>query len=112
MRRKKELPNVTAEIWLAADPPTTQAAIEIYIGTSTKPETVIDLKVDASEQAQQLAAFIKHALNTYASRDNLIEEMAFALDACIESKGNPDWATEFDAEIILSRARKRERFMA
>jgi hypothetical protein len=59
-----------------------------------------------SYTAQELAEFIIASINNIEKRENLIDEMASALELCLEC-GGLNWAAEHDAEISLRRARSR-----
>lgn len=79
--------------------------IEAYVEASGDWETIVEIRQTAFIDAEVTATFIVHVVNDRERMQNLINEMAAALELCIESKGLT-WAAEQAVDVCLSRAKQ------
>lgn len=83
------------------------AAIDAYIEGLGEWATVATTVPVATLDPQAVAEQIIRAVNAYENDQELLNEMAAALELCLACDGI-SWEAEHDAEITLNRYRRRE----
>jgi hypothetical protein len=78
--------------------------IEAYVAAAGDWQTIADVRQTAGSSAEEMANFIAHVVNNHDKLIDLLDDMISALEACLACKGL-EWSAEYDADIILRRAK-------
>lgn len=97
---QSDLPNIP---W-ACHHSTTGSNIDAYIETCNEWMTVATSSLNDKFDAQAIAEHIVSTINNQEDYLQIMEEMASALEACLENE-RLGWSAEHDGEIILNRYR-------
>lgn len=69
-------------------------------------KTIAEIRDAAGVDAADLAGLIVRAVNAYEKHLDLIDEMAIAIELCLECEGRLTWTAEHDAQVVVARAKQ------
>lgn len=86
----------------------TFSEIEAYLPITGNFEIIADVHDTNGVDAEIVASLITHAVNSYDSNREMIEQMASALELCLECGDCLTWEAEHEADAVLKRVRDLE----
>jgi len=81
--------------------------IEAYLPSTGNFEIVADLHDSRGVDAEVVAGLITHAVNAYPKNQEMIAEMAAAIELCLDCADCLSWEAEHEAEVVLKKLQDR-----
>jgi len=83
--------------------------IEAYVPITGQFEIIADIHDTKGVDAEVVAGLIASAVNAYERNHDMIDQMAAAIELCLDCRECLSWEAEHDSEAVLKRAREHHR---
>jgi hypothetical protein len=82
---------------------TTYSEIEAYVPITGEFEIVADIHDTKGVDAEVIAGLITRAVNAYTRNQEMIGQMAAALELCLDCADGLSWEAEHEAQAVLKK---------
>ena len=83
----------------------TFSEIEAYIPITGDFEIIADIHDTRGVDAEVVAGLITRAVNDYERNHDMIAQMTYAIELCLECREGLSWEAEHDADIVFRKIR-------
>jgi hypothetical protein len=80
--------------------------IEAYVPITGDFEIVADIHDTKGVDAEVVAGLIARAVNSYGKSHDLIADMSYALELCLQCREGLSWEAEHDAQAVLKKVER------
>jgi hypothetical protein len=81
----------------------TYSEIEAYLPITGNWEIIADIHDTRGVDAEVVAGLIARAVNDYEKSHDLIADMSYAIELCLQCREGLSWEAEHDAQAVLKK---------
>jgi hypothetical protein len=81
----------------------TFSEIEAYLPITANFEIIVDIHNSKGVDAEVVTGLITRAVNAYPRNEEMIRQMAAALELCLDCADGLSWEAEHEAEAVLKK---------